>query len=68
MAQGLSLSLSGAQLCGLYLLLEEREELLDDSQSSAMAALRAAMYERLTVEQMESLGSAYRALKKAGSH
>ncbi len=60
----LSIAVSGTELCGMYLLLEEREESLDSSQSGLLSIVRSSLYEHLTVEQMECIRDSYTAMAR----
>lgn len=54
-----SLCLDGDRLAGLYLALEREEDALDRFQAAALEAIRAVLYERLTVEQLETIRESY---------
>lgn len=59
-SERIGLKLSGAMLSSLVLLLEKKEDSLDKNQLAALNIFRNCIYERLSLEQMEKLGTAYR--------
>jgi hypothetical protein len=57
-----SLKLSMKELVSLYLLLTENEQALDDIQCALLSRLSSAIYERLSVDEIENVRAFYAAL------
>ncbi len=68
-ADTVTFALRGDEIAGIYLALAERESELDRHQLRALEALRQILYERFTIEEMESFESMYASrLNKPGSY
>ncbi|MBI9100836.1 MAG: hypothetical protein JEY99_00350 [Spirochaetales bacterium] len=53
------ISLKGAEITSLYIMLKKREEELDENQSSVLRGIEAFLYENLSVQEIENIETLY---------
>ena len=59
-------SLPGTELVALYVFLAENEDRLDNNQLAALGRLRSILYERLSIEELESMPEMYSGKARRG--